>query len=567
MKTRILSYILIGFLLGGCKHSSQKESSASQDPTGLFESNSKDESLIEVDAEGNNLDEKTSLNTIYSEEAIDNMVSNGIMSEIQAEQLRMEMKRMNAKGPDSAKDEISDLSKNFESMLTEYSDDSGLDSLNVSDTWLALNEKERAVINLRKSLGVNRPYFIEEYLKGWYGASREKRKMAFRKLSSSSNTSERTDEILMEFFEIDENELSFLKMLPPTEKIISESEARKLSVYELPAEFENHLDSSDASEALKYVYQRFALLRNRTARAFLKKAKTAREEFYKVNPGWYANTDESGDTYIDSHRNYIHLPLGKLSFADRLISHEMDIKNGNYPEGAVGTPDMAVEDIRVAHPKVCNLGTRGVLTLEFKDNAIVDVNGPDLYVFEMGAIEPTNLEISKDGENWIEVGRIDGGTAAVDIAKFVKPKETYNYIRLTDLVTSSTLPGADVDAVAAIGGALRLNLDSSVLFDTGKHELKSSASSSLEQLVASILEMPEGTIIIEGHTDNVGNPASNKTLSENRAKTVRDYLKTKLKGVYKFQIKGFGESQPVAPNNTDENKQKNRRVEILVIPS
>ncbi|MBT8256320.1 MAG: OmpA family protein [Bacteroidia bacterium] len=561
-------------LVVACKNSGEQGSAGSDEISDNETSNTNDWSNEDEDEDfENEFDENQFMQNFYSEEAIEMMLASGQISEEEAKQIREGLKNMAEGGnfsdfdPEKYGDSISNVLGDLEASLNDSETGTGTTTGNNYKPKQNKTEKERAVENLRKAMNLDRPFFIEEYLKGWYGYSREKRKMAFRGLASESTSAEEVNAVLFEFFEIDQSELDFLKQLPAAEKIVSESEARNLRDMKYSKELTAYLKSGKASEKFKALIDRFELLRKRTHRNFLQKSKKAREEFYKVNPGWYANTDESGDTYIDSHRNYIHLPLGKLSFADRLISHEMDIKNGNYPEGAVGVPDMAVEDLRIAHPKVCNLGTRGVLVLEFTDNAIVDVNGPDLYVFEMGAIEPTNLEISKDGENWIEVGRIDGGTAAVDIAEFVNPKETYNYIRLTDLVTSSTLPGADVDAVAAIGGALRLNLDSSVLFDTGKHELKSSASSSLQQLVASILEMPKGTIIIEGHTDNVGNPASNKTLSENRAKTVRDYLKTKLKGAYKFQIKGFGESQPVAPNDTDENKQKNRRVEILVIPS
>ena len=217
-------------------------------------------------------------------------------------------------------------------------------------------------------------------------------------------------------------------------------------------------------------------------------------------------------------------------------------------------------------PRICNLGTKGVLTLEFTDNVLVDVNGPDLYIFEMGKIEPTHLEISKDGKTWIDIGKIEGGTAQVDIAPFISKGDMFNYIRLTDLDTYSSLPGADVDAVAAIGGALRLNLDSAVLFDTGKFQLKESAADELKKLVSAIKTIPKAHIVVEGHTDNVGNPNSNKVLSEKRAQEVSGFLKMQLSSSYTFEIQGYGETHPMVPNDTDENKQKNRRVEILVVP-
>ena len=155
----------------------------------------------------------------------------------------------------------------------------------------------------------------------------------------------------------------------------------------------------------------------------------------------------------------------------------------------------------------------------------------------------------------------------VDIEGKTPKGATFNYVRLTDLETTSTVPGADIDAIGAIGGALRLNLDSSVLFDTGKFQLKENATTALEELVSAIAEIPKGTIIVEGHTDNVGDPSSNQTLSENRAQEVASYLKKKLLANYNYKVMGLGETQPLVPNNSDENRQKNRRVEILVLPS
>jgi outer membrane protein OmpA-like peptidoglycan-associated protein len=335
----------------------------------------------------------------------------------------------------------------------------------------------------------------------------------------------------------------------------------------IPKPIASHLASGKASPKFKNLTEFYYQEQNGRAKSFIQKSAEARSKFYKENPGWFGEKSESGNTYVDSRNQYIYLPLGSLSFADKVISHQLGSPAGSNTQGSINKPDFALERFDHADPRICNLGTSGILTLEFTDNAIADVNGADLYIFEMGAIEPTNLEISKDGKTWIEVGKIDGGTAKVDIAPFIKKGETFNYVRLTDLKTFSDLPGADVDAVAAIGGALRLNLDSAVLFDTGKFKLKESASGELKKLVDAIKAIPKAKIVVEGHTDNVGNPASNKTLSENRAKEVSNYLKTKLSSSYSFEIKGYGDSQPIAPNDTDRNKQKNRRVEILVIPN
>lgn len=101
-----------------------------------------------------------------------------------------------------------------------------------------------------------------------------------------------------------------------------------------------------------------------------------------------------------------------------------------------------------------------------------------------------------------------------------------------------------------------------ITFDTGKSTIKAESQKIIDQMHELLKSNPGLKISIEGHTDNVGNAASNKTLSESRAKAVMDALVAK--GIDKSRIssKGFGQEKPVADNSTDEGKAKNRRVEI-----
>ncbi|MEZ4778920.1 MAG: OmpA family protein [Flavobacteriaceae bacterium] len=431
-----------------------------------------------------------------------------------------------------------------------------------SEAQLAEEAKTK---NLRQLLGTTDNSFIEENITRYSIWGNRDKKESLQQLDNA--TQEEANILIANYFEITAKELELLRPLPSKKKIQTETEARAIAKQPLPQAIENYLNSGKASSKFK------AMMTSRKndmiifSGDVIKASEAARKEFYKKNPGWFGEGTTTGNTYRDSRNKFIYLPLGDLSFADKLVKHDLGNPAGSNSNGALGVPDMDEKDFPDGDPKICNIGIKGQVTLEFTDNAIANVNGPDLYVFEMGAIEPTILEISKDGKEWINVGKIEGGTAMVDIAEFVENGETFTYVRLTDLDTPSQLPGADVDAIAAIGGAIRLNLDSSVLFDTGKYQLKESASKELEKLVMAIKEFPKGHIIIEGHTDNVGNPSSNKTLSEKRAKEVSNFLKSQLSGSYSFEVKGFGENQPVAPNDTPENKQKNRRVEILVVPS
>jgi outer membrane protein OmpA-like peptidoglycan-associated protein len=72
-------------------------------------------------------------------------------------------------------------------------------------------------------------------------------------------------------------------------------------------------------------------------------------------------------------------------------------------------------------------------------------------------------------------------------------------------------------------------------------------------------------IEISGHTDNIGSAAYNKTLSEDRAKAVVNYLTKKGISADRLTYKGYGFDQPVAPNNTEEGRQQNRRTEFKVL--
>jgi outer membrane protein OmpA-like peptidoglycan-associated protein len=84
--------------------------------------------------------------------------------------------------------------------------------------------------------------------------------------------------------------------------------------------------------------------------------------------------------------------------------------------------------------------------------------------------------------------------------------------------------------------------------------------------VVELLEKnPTLSIELGGHTDNVGKPEANQKLSEQRAKAVMVYLTNKGIEPSRLSYKGYGESQPVAPNDTEEGRATNRRTEIKIL--
>jgi outer membrane protein OmpA-like peptidoglycan-associated protein len=103
-----------------------------------------------------------------------------------------------------------------------------------------------------------------------------------------------------------------------------------------------------------------------------------------------------------------------------------------------------------------------------------------------------------------------------------------------------------------------------VLFTTGRADLKPGAVADIDRLVEFLAKYPDRTVVIQGHTDNVGSTETNLTLSRNRAESVRAYLLQHGVDPGRIETEGLGESVPVASNETEGGRQQNRRVEIIV---
>lgn len=102
----------------------------------------------------------------------------------------------------------------------------------------------------------------------------------------------------------------------------------------------------------------------------------------------------------------------------------------------------------------------------------------------------------------------------------------------------------------------------SVLFDTDKATLRAEAQSVLDEVATVMMNNSGLDFRIEGHTDSSASEAYNQALSERRAQSVKNYLIRSGIEANRLETEGFGETQPVAPNNSPENMQLNRRVEI-----
>lgn len=128
------------------------------------------------------------------------------------------------------------------------------------------------------------------------------------------------------------------------------------------------------------------------------------------------------------------------------------------------------------------------------------------------------------------------------------------------------VPGAEVTRVGeGINVTFADNPDGSkggVFFASNMSNINANSKSALDKLVTIFNNYPETNILIEGHTDDVGDAAYNESLSEKRAKAVGEYLKNANIAPSRFTIKWYGETQPKVDNTTEANRALNRRVEF-----
>lgn len=112
---------------------------------------------------------------------------------------------------------------------------------------------------------------------------------------------------------------------------------------------------------------------------------------------------------------------------------------------------------------------------------------------------------------------------------------------------------------------VRVELPADVLFDFDKADIRSDAATALAQLATLIRAYPAGSATLEGHTDAKGDDAYNQRLSERRAESVKRWL-VEREGIEAARLtpRGWGERKPVAGNDDDAGRQRNRRVEVVI---
>ncbi len=151
------------------------------------------------------------------------------------------------------------------------------------------------------------------------------------------------------------------------------------------------------------------------------------------------------------------------------------------------------------------------------------------------------------------LGAVIGGAAGAAIG---------NYMDDQAEEIEQDIEGATVER---IGEGIRITFDSGILFDVDKSDLRPASKENLTELARILNKYPDTDILIEGHTDSDGSEAHNMDLSERRSRSVAGYLVEYSVTAARMTITWYGETQPVASNETLEGKQQNRRVEVAIM--
>ncbi len=124
--------------------------------------------------------------------------------------------------------------------------------------------------------------------------------------------------------------------------------------------------------------------------------------------------------------------------------------------------------------------------------------------------------------------------------------------------------GTGVEVTQTADNQLKLNIPSDISFDTGRADIKPNFRTVLDQFAQGLRENPGSTVRIIGHTDSTGSDAINNPLSIDRAASTRNYLVDRGVAANRIGVEGRGEREPIADNNSDAGRARNRRVEIFM---
>ncbi len=155
------------------------------------------------------------------------------------------------------------------------------------------------------------------------------------------------------------------------------------------------------------------------------------------------------------------------------------------------------------------------------------------------------------------IGAAVGGAGGAAVGKMMDNQEK-------DM--RNALATSDAAAVSREGNLLAVTFKGDVTFDTNSAEVRPGLYSEINRVAGVMTQYPETLIRVEGHTDSVGADAYNMDLSTRRANAVKTLLVQRGVADSRIEVVGYGETMPIATNDTEAGRHKNRRVEIKIAP-
>lgn len=210
-----------------------------------------------------------------------------------------------------------------------------------------------------------------------------------------------------------------------------------------------------------------------------------------------------------------------------------------------------------------------VFTPERGTNLVAKISTDEkgYYKVKLGTDDTYKLEISFHEEVVLTESIITPAHGSVEsITKDFKLAQEKEILKAVDETEHAAPTFTEIEKVATKfrhSNKVRLN---NVYFEKGSHTLNSDSETTLLVLNSTLKEFPKLVVEIGGHTDNVGTEESNLSISKLRAESVAKYLTDKGINNKQIQVKGYGESKPIASNDDEENgRELNRRIEVVVI--
>ncbi|HEX6943697.1 MAG TPA: OmpA family protein [Gemmatimonadaceae bacterium] len=215
----------------------------------------------------------------------------------------------------------------------------------------------------------------------------------------------------------------------------------------------------------------------------------------------------------------------------------------------------------------------GVYRGQNKGESTVDprniVKGLTDQYSKSGISEPYRVRVQGDGK-YLKVYLNEYRVSNIPNADFARTKQltfhfdgnTWNGEQSAPLIGNLSINAGGKELYDALVADGRVSTQG-ILFDTGSDVIKPHSTPTLEEITAMLKDHADLKLMIEGHTDNVGDAAANQALSEKRAAAVKAYIVSKGIDASRLESKGLGATKPKVANDTAEGRQTNRRVELV----